>query len=150
MTRHAPNQRPRDARQSERGSASVWMMTMALAAVLLVGLAVDATGQVHATQRAQSIAAEAARAAGQHLHSTAIRGETPLIDPATAVAAAHAYLSAAPDITGTAQITSPTQIVVTTQSSYQTKFLSLIGITSLPARGRAEVQINRAVEGAPR
>lgn len=136
---------------SERGSVSVWMMTIATAMVLLLGLAVDASGQIHTRARAQGVAAEAARAGGQQLTGAgAIRGQDPVIDPAAAVLAASTYLAAAPGITGTATITAAQRIVVTTEATYQTKFLSLIGITTLPVSGHAEIEIHRVVQGVPR
>ena len=135
----------------ERGSISVWVMSLATSMMLLLGLAVDASGQIYTKQRAHTIAAEAARAGGQQLHGPpAVRGESATIDPAAALAAANAYLAAAPEITGTATITSGTTVVVTTQTSYPTKFLSIIGITTLPVTGHAEVEVNRVLEGSPR
>lgn len=137
--------------ERERGSISVWMMSIATAMVLLLGLAVDASGQIHTRARVQGIAAEAARAGGQQLTGpAAIRGQDATIDPTAAVTAASAYLASASGVTGTATATTGERIVVTTHATYQTKFLSLIGITTLPASGHAEIEIHRVVQGAPR
>ena len=38
-------------------------------------------------------------------------------------------------------------MVTNTQTTYQTKFLSIIGITAMTVTGHAEVDVNRAVEG---
>ena len=74
----------------EEGSVSVWMITTALTMMLCVGLAVDLSGHVHAKQRAQAIAAEAARAGGQQLQaSVAVRGDAAVVDPTSAIAAAN-------------------------------------------------------------
>lgn len=127
------------------------MITTALTLVLLVGLAVDLGGQVHAKQRAQDIAAEAARAGGQQIQAgSAIRGQDAVVDPGPAVAAARAYLASAPGVTGTASIVSGTRVVADTQTTYTTQFLSIIGITTLTVTGHAEVQITRAVAGVAR
>lgn len=135
----------------DRGSVAVWMITTALSMILLVGLAVDLGGQVHATARAQDIAAEAARAAGQHLHGgPAVRGHRASVDPAAALAAAQTYIRGAPGVTGTATITAGTRIVTTTHATYTTRFLSIIGIRNLTVTGHAEAQITRAVAGEPR
>ena len=132
----------------EAGSVAVWMITTALSLVLLVGLAVDSGGQVHAKQRAQDIAAEAARAGGQQLQAgTAIRGQGAVVDPGVAVAAAQAYIAGAPGVTGTASVVGGTRIVANTQTTYSTTFLSIIGISNLTVTGHAEVQITRAVGG---
>ena len=135
----------------ERGSVSVWMITTALTMMLCVGLAVDLGGQVHAKQRTQAIAAEAARAGGQQLQaSVAVRGDAAVVDPTSAIAAAKAYLAAVPDVTGTVTLASGGRVEVATQSVYATKILSMIGVTALPVTGHAEVQINRVLEGTPR
>lgn len=136
----------------ERGSVAVWMITTAMAMVLMVGLAVDLSGQVHAKQRAQDIAAEAARAGGQHLHGAlAVRGQGAVVDPAAALVAANTYIAAAGGgVTGSAVVTGGTRVVATTQSTYSTKFLNLIGMTTLTVTGRAEVDVTRAVGGVSR
>jgi Flp pilus assembly protein TadG len=134
----------------DRGAIAIWMITTGLSMILVTGLAVDLSGQVHAKQRAQSIAAEAARAGGQQLHgATAMRGHAVVVDPASAVAAANTYIASAPGVTGSATVTGGTRVVANTQTSYPTKFLGLIGITSLTVTGHAEVQVNRAVGGVP-
>lgn len=135
---------------SERGSATIWMITTALTMVLLLGLAVDLGGQVLAKQHAQVVAFEAARAGGQQLQgAAAILGQAAVVDPARAVAAASNYLAGTPDITGTASALGA-RVVVDTRASYKTKFLSIIGIQELTVTGHAEVQTVRAVGGVVR
>ena len=53
----------------------------------------------------------------------------------------------APGITGDVSVHSGTRVVTNTETTYQTKFLSIIGITALTVTGHAEVDVNRAVEG---
>lgn len=132
----------------ERGSVAVWMITTAMVMILLVGLAVDLSGRVYAKQHAQDIAAEAARAGGQQLQgAAAIRGQGAVVDPGPAIAAANTYIAAAPGITGTVSVVGGTSVVANTSTTYTTKFLSIIGITTLTVTGHAEVQVNRAVNG---
>ena len=134
----------------ERGSVTIWMITTALAMVLLAGLAVDLGGQVLAKQHAQVVASEAARAGGQRLQgAAAVLGRAALVDPAGAVAAASAYIAGTPEVTGTATVVG-TSVVVDTTTTYQTQFLSIIGIGELTVTGHAEVQTVRAVEGVVR
>lgn len=141
----------RHRRDPERGSVAVWMITTAMVMILLVGLAVDLSGQVHAKQRAQDIAAEAARAGGQQLQgATAIRGRGAIVDPDPAIAAANTYISGASGVTGSASVAAGTRVITDTQTTYRTKFLSVIGVTSLTVTGHAEVQVTRAVEGVAR
>ena len=134
----------------ERGSVTIWMITTALTMVLLVGLAVDLGGQVLAKQHAQVVAFEAARAGGQQLQgAAAVLGQAAVVDPAAAVAAASTYLAGTPEVTGTASVVG-TRVVVDTTTTYQTQFLSIIGIHELTVTGHAEAQTVRAVEGVVR
>ena len=130
---------------------SLWMITTAMTMMLCVGLAVDLSGQVHAKQRAQAIAAEAARAGGQQLQaSVAVRGDAAVVDPTSAITAAKTYLAAVPDVSGTVTLASGGRVEVATRAVYATKILSMIGVTALPVTGHAEVEINRVQEGTPR
>ena len=134
----------------ERGSVTIWMITTALTMVLLVGLAVDLGGQVLAKQHAQVVAFEAARAGGQQLQGApAVLGQAVVVDPAGAVAAASAYLAGTPEVTGAASVVG-TRVVVDTATTYQTQFLSIIGIQELTVTGHAEALTVRAVDGVVR
>lgn len=134
----------------ERGSITAWAALSAFVMIVLVGIAVDLTGQVNAQQRVQSIAAQAARTGGQQLDApTAIRGTTAKTDPATALAAARTYLEGS-SVAGQARVVSGTRLVVDTQGTYQTVFLSIIGISHFGVSGHSEVRLVRAVEGVER
>ncbi|WP_448062535.1 TadE/TadG family type IV pilus assembly protein [Cellulomonas hominis] len=134
----------------ERGSVTIWMITTALTMVLLVGLAVDLGGQVLAKQHAQVVALEAARAGGQQLQGApAVLGQAAVVDPAGAVVAASTYIAGTPEVTGAASVVG-TRVVVDTTTTYQTRFLSIIGIQELTVTGHAEVETVRAVEGVIR
>lgn len=149
-----PATRPRHARpgtlRAEQGSAAVWMIITAVSMTLLVGLAVDLSGAVHTKQRIQAIAAEAARTGGQHLHAgDAVRGHGAQVAPAEAAAAATTYLAGAgPGITAAVHVTSPTRVVVEVRGTYQTQFLSLIGVGAITVTGHAETETAQAVPGA--
>jgi Flp pilus assembly protein TadG len=141
---------PRTARDRERGSVSLWMVTAAMAMIILVGLAVDLGGQVLTRQHVANVAAQAARVGGQQLQaSRAIRGQGVRTDPALAAAAARAYLAAS-DVVGTVQLHGSTAVIVETSATYHTKFLGVIGIDRLPVTGSAESRIVRAVQGVER
>jgi len=123
------------------------MVTTVLAMILVLGLAVDLGGRVHAQQRAQTIAVEAARSGGQQLQGpAAVLGHAAVVDGRAAVAAANTYLAGAANVTGTAAADG-TRVVVDTSSVYRTQFLGLIGINNLTVSGHAEVQVSRAVGG---
>ncbi|EWT06795.1 membrane protein [Intrasporangium chromatireducens Q5-1] len=134
----------------ERGSVSIWVATSGVVMVILVGLAVDLGGQVHAQQYARDVAAQAARAGGQQLQAPlAVRGIAARADPVRAIAAARAYLAAA-DVTGSARLRGGDTVIVTTSTTYQTRFLGLIGINQLTVTGAAESRIARTTGGAER
>ncbi|MEV6970948.1 hypothetical protein AB0M47_38185 [Hamadaea sp. NPDC051192] len=76
-----------------RGSVSVFFSIMALGWVTILLLIVVGGGRVRAYQRADNIAAEAARAAGQAIElPPAVEGDEKRIDPARARLVAEAYL----------------------------------------------------------
>ncbi len=135
----------------EQGSVTIWMITASLVMTILVGLAVDLGGQVYAEQRAQDLAAQAARAGAEQLNAAAaIRGHGAVVNPSRALAAARAYLDAVPDVTGRAHLLGTNALVVDTTATYRTTFLGLIGINALTVTGHAQAQITRTVGGAAR
>lgn len=132
---------------SERGSVSLWLAMSASVMTMVIGIAVDLTGQVYAQQHARDIAAQAARAGGQRISApSAVRGLAARADTVAAVQAARTYLSAS-DVTGSVRISEGTTLTVNTTGTYQTKFLSIIGINTIPVHGSAEARIVRAVGG---
>ncbi|MGL5858786.1 MAG: pilus assembly protein [Angustibacter sp.] len=135
---------------SERGSISIFIVTGGFAMILLVGMAVDLAGQVHAQQHARDVARQAARVGGQQLQAApAIRGEGAIADTSQAVRAARAYLAAS-DVAGNAHVIGGDTIDVTTTAVYTTKFLSIIGIDRLTVTGDAQARITTAVDGVQR
>jgi Flp pilus assembly protein TadG len=114
------------------------VLVLAVAVLAMIGLSVDGGGKVRALERADNLAAEAARAAGQALQgSQAIQGGPKVIDPQTAVTAAYAYLAAA-GVPGTVTVWPDRQhVTVTVTITYRTVFLSSVGIGTLTATRHA-------------
>ena len=140
-----PEQRARD----ERGSATIWMVTAAFAMSILVGLAVDLGGQAHAEQRTHDLAAQAARTGAEEvLAAPAIEGRYAHIDTAAAGRVAQSYLTRS-GATGTVRVRG-NRIHVQATDTYRTRFLSIIGITSVRVRGDAEAEVIRSVNGVER
>ncbi|MCR1785879.1 pilus assembly protein [Nocardioides carbamazepini] len=136
--------------RGERGSVSIWLVTSSLAMILLVGLAVDLGGQVHAQQRAHDLAAQAARAGGQEVQGPpAIEGSSLAIDVAAARAAALRYLETA-GLTGTVEVSSADTITVTVHDRYEPRFLGAVVAGDLPVTGRATAHLVRTLGGDPR
>jgi Flp pilus assembly protein TadG len=111
----------------------VWFAILTFAFIVLLGLTLDGGAKIRALQRADNIATEAARAAGQAINAPqAIIGGTKQIDPDLAIAAAQAYITTAGatcPAAGCVQIAPDLQhITVTVQVTYQPVVLGLIGV----------------------
>ena len=126
----------------ERGSLSPMVAIVALASLIMIGLAYDGGQKAQATQRAIAIADEAARAGGQAVNPEGVIGQAPAaVDVAAAVAAAESYLNAA-GVDGDISIApGGRQLVVTTTIQIQTVFLGLIGIESMTVVGTGEADL---------
>jgi hypothetical protein len=126
------------ARRGDEGQISLLVLVLTIAVLAMIGLSVDGGGKIRALQRADHLAAEAARAAGQALQAPqAIQGGPKVIDPGAAVTAAHAYLAAA-GVTGTVTVWPDRQhVTITVSITYQTRFLALVGIDTLTATRHA-------------
>jgi len=133
--------------RDERGSISLWMVTSSFVMMVLVGLAVDLGGQVHAQQRARDLAAQAARTGGQQVQAApAIEGRYLNVDASAARSAAEAYLSAA-GIDGTVSISGGDTITVHVTDTYEPRFLGLLGIDHLDVTGTATARLVRSLGG---
>lgn len=136
--------RPRQAvagrrrRWAERGGGGGYS-TMALlivpAVILMVGLVVDGGAQLAAIQRAEAAADGAAQAGLNAAAGGRISGQA---SPGVAVREAQQYLAAA-GVDGTVHIRPGRQLVVTTSVTRPTRYLSLIGITTVTGRAESTV-----------
>jgi Flp pilus assembly protein TadG len=134
--------------RDEDGSITLWMVTASFAMMMLVGLAVDLGGQVHAQQRAHNVAGQAARAGGQEVQAApAVQGRYVAINAAAARNAAQDYLSTA-GVNGTVSVTDGTTITVNVTDTYRPKFLSIIGLGDLSVTGEASARLIRTVAGS--
>ena len=134
----------------DRGSVSVWLALASFVMIVLVGLAVDLAGQVHAQQHARDVAAQAARVGGEQVvGASAVRGLGATIDTARAASAARSYLATS-GVEGSVRIVNGTTLQVNTTDVYQAKFLSIIGISRMPVTGQAEARLVRVVQGTER
>lgn len=124
------------------GSLTPMVVVFATAIFLMIGLSVDGGGRMRTIERADSIAAEAARAGGQAINiPEAVTGQADVVDPAKAVAAAKTYLATA-GATGTVTV-SPDghQIAVTVHLTYRPVFLGALGFGSWTEEGTATAQL---------
>lgn len=132
----------------DRGSMSLFMAMSALAILMVLGLLVDGGGALNASNRATSLAQEAARTAGQQLDpAQAVEGTAITIDPEAARAAALDYLAAA-NVQGDVQITDGGQsLTVTVRDSYATHFASLLGVGTINVDGTATAHLQTQAAG---
>ncbi|MEU7802753.1 pilus assembly protein TadG-related protein [Micromonospora arborensis] len=110
------------------GRVSVFFAIITPAFLAMIGLVVDGGAQVRALQRADNIAAEAARAAGQAIQAgVAIAGGEKHIDHAAAAAAVQAYLGALDGVTGQLVVDDDQHLTVTVTVTYDPILLDLLG-----------------------
>ncbi|MBQ1011894.1 hypothetical protein KBX53_13230 [Micromonospora sp. M51] len=84
------------ARAGEHGRVSIFLAVTMIGVLAIIGLSFDGAGQLRTLQRAQNLAAEAARAGGQAIdRATAIEGGPKRIDQPQARVAVADYLAAA-------------------------------------------------------
>lgn len=134
--------RLRRAWDDDDGRIALLILIMAFGVLVMIGLAVDGGGKMRALQRADALAAEAARAAGQAIDlDQAATGGAKVADPARAVAAAQQYLAAA-GATGSVSISGDRrQVTVTVTGTYDTAILSIIGYHQLTVTGQSTAQL---------
>ena len=142
---------PADAARRDGGWVTVWLLVAMPILLIMVGIGVDLVAQVQTQQRAQDVAAQAARVAGEQLQAgQAMRGDGAAVDPATAVQAARAYLAAATGLTGTVSVAGGDVVVVQTTAVYHPIVLGLVGVGDLRVTGTARARPVRAVDGVNR
>ncbi|MCX4429576.1 pilus assembly protein TadG-related protein [Streptomyces mirabilis] len=133
-------------RRDDRGGVTVFVAVCVVALIGIIGVAVDGGSKMRATERADYIAGEAARAGGQAIDpAQAVTGNTIVVNPQDAQAAAQAYLRTA-DATGTVSVSGDGKtLTVTVTDSYDTKFLPVVGIGSLAVTGHGKATLLHGV-----
>lgn len=125
-------------------AATAVAMVMSLFA--LAGLVYDGGLSLAAHRRAFDEASAAARAGAQAMSSSTLAGGPVDADPARAVAAAQAYLSAV-DRQGTTTVNADV-VEVTVTVAYRTVVLGVVGIDDVTVTGSARVRAERGVTRA--
>ena len=132
----------------EAGSVTLFVAITVVGLLVLCGLVADGGVKLRATQRVDSVAAEAARAGGQALDlPSAIEGTELRVDRQAAVNAATAYLAATGQAGTVAVAADGTSLNVTVTSTSPTAFLALIGITTMTVTGHGQAQLVHGVNG---
>lgn len=138
-------------RHDEKGTAlTTGAVLLVTVFTLVLGIAVDLSGQVQAKRQAFDVAAQAARVAGQHLDTDRFfdtTGSFRLSTPAARRAALD-YIEHA-GMTGDVTIDG-TDITVTATAQYTPVILPILGIDTLPVTGTANARAVRALDGTER
>jgi hypothetical protein len=117
--------------ERDAGRVAVFFAIMMPAWLALMGLIVVGGNRIIALQRADNIAAEAARAAGQAIDAPdAISGGSKILDPTAAAAAAAAYIASA-GATPAGIVIAPDRqhVAITVQVTYDPGIFGIFGST---------------------
>lgn len=132
--------------RGDEGGIAIYTAIVTIALLGIIGLAIDGGGKLRATERADAVAMEAARAAGQAIDpATAVTGTGIRVDPAAAQAAAQSYLARAGSQGSTTLSADQTQLTVTVRGSYATKFLAIVGVGSMEVTGHGSARLLHGV-----
>ncbi|MEV4821837.1 pilus assembly protein TadG-related protein [Micromonospora sp. NPDC049275] len=117
----------------DHGRISIFLAVAMVGVLAIVGLSFDGAGQLRTLQRADNLAAEAARAGGQAIdRATAIEGGPTRINQPQARVAVADYLTAAGATTGHTvtfpQIAGETVVQVRVTITYRRSMLGLFGL----------------------
>ncbi|MFF4248924.1 pilus assembly protein TadG-related protein [Streptomyces sp. NPDC001822] len=128
--------------QRDDGGVVVFVAACVVALLGIVGLVLDGGGKLRATERADAVAFEAARAGGQAINpAAAVSGDAIRVDPQAAAAAAYAYLGQA-GVSGEVTFSdNNSKVFVTVTDTYATKFLPVVGIGSMAVSGHGSATL---------
>jgi Flp pilus assembly protein TadG len=134
---------------SERGNATLSVIVIVPAFVLVIGLVVDGAGKFQSADEARWLAQQAARVATQQVDTDAIAdGNSPGVNIAAAMTAAENYLALS-GVSGSVTQT-PDGVRVSVTTVYHTRIMPLVGMTELSSTATVTARIVRGVDsGGP-
>ncbi|PUB20857.1 hypothetical protein C8K30_11568 [Promicromonospora sp. AC04] len=148
MTPHPSSPGDTPAADAEAGSMLPFLVVMVLALLACAAFLVEFGGTLHAQQRANDLAAQAARTGGQQVTISppgATAGAQILtVDPYAARAAAQAYLTSA-GVSGTVTV-ADAEITVTVADTYRSPIVGSIA-GPMQVSGTATARLVRTVAG---
>lgn len=136
-------------RNDETGAVAIFFVVAVVGLFAMAGLAVDGAAKIRGIQRADAVAAEAARAAGQAISiPAAMTGSDVRVDRALAVRSAQAYLRGA-GVVGAVSVTDGGHVVsVDTTMDAATVFLAAVGIGHFTVHGHASATLIHSIDGS--
>lgn len=128
--------------RADLGRVSVFVAAAMPMMLIFMALMWDASGYLRALHRADNVANEAARAAGQAINiPLAVTGEQIVVDPAAAEVAAGAYLADA-GVTGEVDVSEDgRQVSVSVAVPYDPMFLGAFGFGPYTAEGETDAHL---------
>ena len=135
--------------RDERGAVTVWLAGASVLMVSVIGITVDLGGQLHAKERAHTIAAQAARTGAEQITADAMLGTKPKLDVGRARTAAYSHLRVA-GVDGTVSVSGGIRVTVTVVDTYQPIFLGSIGVGTLTVSASSTAELKRALDGSER
>jgi Flp pilus assembly protein TadG len=130
----------------EQGSATIFVVGLALVLFAGAGLAIDGGRAINARDKATDIAEQAARSGADQLDQDALRNDgTVVLDQTAARARADSFVSVA----GYAPTTATTVDSVTVRASatYRTALLGIVGINTIDVSGIATANPVTGING---
>jgi hypothetical protein len=115
------------------------IVILAIALLLIAGIAVDGDGKTQAVQQSLTIAEGASRSGTNAATGNAVDGDAFTLSSASAVNAAMNYVHAA-GATGEAHIDGD-QVVVTVDTTYTPKILGTFGFGPMPVQATASARL---------
>jgi hypothetical protein len=125
----------------ERGAVAIFAVVVVFALFLGIGLVVDGGARIRALQRANAIAAEAARTGAQAIDIDGNGVGHPTIQPGPACSAASTYVTNAGGQPISCHLVNDTTIRVEAAVSYENVFLSLVGPPSGQETAAAQARL---------
>jgi Flp pilus assembly protein TadG len=126
--------------REERGSTTLLFAVCVIAIFLVMGVVVDGGRQLNAARRADALAQEAARAAGQQIDpGQAIPGEAIVVPPDAAEAAVRTFLGDA-GVSGTVSVSDDGQTLTVTVTDTYTSLFTLGKSATVTGTGTAHLK----------
>lgn len=136
------------SRRDERGTVTVFVVSMTVALLLVAGLVLDGGRVIAAHREADAVAEAAARAGAQGLDETGLRqSDGAPIRPPDAAARVERYL-ATTEFSGTTSVAGDV-ISVTVQRPQPLAILTLAGLRTTSIEGSGSARAVRSVRGEP-
>lgn len=136
------------ARSHERGSATIFVVGLAVVLFAGAGLAIDGGRAINARDKATDVAEQAARAGADQLDTAALRDDgTVVLDQGAARTRADTFVTEAGYAPNTSFDNATDTVTVRASMTYRTAILGIIGINSIDVSGFASARPDTGTNG---